>query len=213
MTPDTSAWETPRSRVRRKPERASYDPAAVFAVIDEALYCHVGLVRHGSPVVIPTIHAREGEVLYLHGSPAAGHLRDARLGVELCVAFTIVDGLALTRSARNHSLSYRSAVVFGQGQLIRDGALKLEALRAITEHVVPGRWDVVMQPSPAQLQETEVLAVAIREASMKSRTGPPQVDETDGANNAWAGVIPLITERGTPVPAPFVEPGTFAPSW
>jgi nitroimidazol reductase NimA-like FMN-containing flavoprotein (pyridoxamine 5'-phosphate oxidase superfamily) len=205
--------QTPRSRVRRKPERAAYDRAAMYSVIDEALHCHVGLVRNGYPVVLPTIHARLGDTIYLHGSPAAGHLRDARRGLSLCITFTLVDGLALTRSARNHSLSYRSAVVFGHAEPVDSQSAKLRALEAITNRIVPGRWSVVRKPSIDELRETEVLAVTILEGSVKCRSGPPDVDETNGANAAWAGVIPLVTVRGQPQPAAFVAPNIAAPDW
>jgi nitroimidazol reductase NimA-like FMN-containing flavoprotein (pyridoxamine 5'-phosphate oxidase superfamily) len=198
------SWESDRTRVRRKPERAVYDREAVFAIIDEALSCHVGMVRDGQPVVLPNIHARIGETVYLHGSPAAGFARDGRKGMPVCLTFTLIDGLVLTRQARTHSLNYRSAVVFGTAQRVGDDAEKLVALEAITNHVVPGRWAEVQQPDAAGLRETDVLAVEITEASAKRRTGVPETDDTGGANQAWAGVIPLITYQGEPQPSPFV---------
>jgi nitroimidazol reductase NimA-like FMN-containing flavoprotein (pyridoxamine 5'-phosphate oxidase superfamily) len=213
MVPEEDSLASSRTQVRRKPERASYDRAAVHAVIDEALVCHVGVVRDGTPVVLPTIHARIGDVVYLHGSPAAGHLRDGRRGDPICVTFTLIDGLVLTRSARNHSMSYRSAVVFGEPRLVRDTAEKLAALEAITDHIVPGRWAVVRQPDGAELREVEVLALDITEASAKSRSGPPLVDETNGDNQSWAGVIPLTTVRGEPERAAFVDAGIAPPRW
>jgi uncharacterized protein len=210
---DTTTWGTDRTRVRRKPERASYDAAAVFAVVDEALICHLGLVRDGCPVVLPTIHARVGETIYLHGSPAAGFVRDGRKGAPVCVTFTLVDGYALTRSARTHSLNYRSAVVFGTAAVVRDQAEKLVALEAITNHVVPGRWDVVRQADDDDMRATEVLAVSIEEASAKIRSGGPLEDDSRGLSTAWAGVIPITTGRGAPEAAPFVDPATPAPAW
>jgi nitroimidazol reductase NimA-like FMN-containing flavoprotein (pyridoxamine 5'-phosphate oxidase superfamily) len=210
---DTTTWGTDRSRVRRKPERASYDAAAVFAVVDEAMICHLGVVRDGCPVVLPTIHARLGETVYLHGSPAAGFVRDGRRGTPVCLSFTLVDGYALTRSARTHSLNYRSAVVFGSASVVKDQAEKLAALEAITNHVVPGRWDVVRQADEDDMRATEVLAVTIEEASFKGRSGGPLEDDSRGLSTAWAGVIPITAVRGAPEPAPFVDAAIPAPAW
>lgn len=207
------SWETDRTRVRRKPERAAYDRAAVYPIIDEAIWCHVGVVRDGQPVVIPTVHARVDDEIYLHGSPSAGILRDARSGLPVCITFTHIDGLVLSRSARNHSLNYRSAVVFGTGTRVRDHDDKLRMLEVIVNHVVPGRWDEVRQPTQAELREVDVVSVAITEASAKSRSGPPLVDETDGECEAWAGAIPLVTTRGEPEPSSFVPAEVPAPRW
>jgi nitroimidazol reductase NimA-like FMN-containing flavoprotein (pyridoxamine 5'-phosphate oxidase superfamily) len=203
--------------VRRKPERAAYDRESVFAVIDAALSCHVGLVRDGLPVVLPTIHARLGDTVYIHGSSAAGYIRDTRRagagGVPVSLAFTLIDGLVLARSARNHSLNYRSAVVFGEAVLVTDVAEKLAALEAITDHIVPGRWAEVAQPNDDDMRTTDVLAVAIAEASAKIRTGVPVEDDGRGESVAWAGVIPLVTSHGAPERSPFVDEGTRPPAW
>lgn len=201
--------------VRRHPERGRYDRETVYSVIDEALICHVGVVRDGAAVVLPTIHARLGDVVYLHGSPAAGMLRDGRKGVPMCVSFTLVDELVMPRSARNHSMNYRSAVVFGDGRRVTDWDEKWAALEAVTNKVVPGRWDEVRRPDDAEMREVEVIAVDIVEGSVsaKVRTGPPTVDETGGAIGAWAGVVPLTRGYGTPVPAVFVDPGAPPPSF
>lgn len=203
-------WQT---TVRRKPERARYDRETVYSIVDAALICHVGVVREGVPVVLPTIHCRLDDTVYLHGSPAAGMLRDGRKGVAISMAFTLVDELVLPRSARNHSMNYRSAVVFGTGRRVVDRAEKWAALEATTNKVVPGRWDVVQQPDEAQLREVDVVAVDIESASAKIRTGPPLVDETEGAVSCWAGVVPLVSGFGAPVASPFVAEGTPAPSF
>lgn len=210
-----TSWGTDgsRTRVRRHPERASYDEAAVHAVVDEAMWCHVGVVREGNPVVLPTIHARIGSTVYLHGSPAAGHLRDGRRGVPLCATFTIVDGLVLTRSARNHSMNYRSAVVFGHAVKVTDWDEKWTALEAVTNKIAPGRWAEVQQPDDAAMREVEVLALSIEEASAKTRVGLPPVDETGGASSAWAGVVPLVTSFGAPVPAEWLDRSVPPPAW
>src|SRR5881275_3081691 len=131
--------QTDRTRVRRLPERGNYDPAVIHAILDEALICHVGFVVEGQPVVIPTIHARIGDHLYFHGSPAAGMLRTLRGGVDACVTVTLLDGLVLARSAFHHSMNYRSVVVLGKGREVTDPAEKRRALDALVEHVVPGR--------------------------------------------------------------------------
>lgn len=189
-----------RTDLRRHPERAA-GLELVHAVLDEALHCHVGVVRDGAAVVLPTIHARVGDTLFLHGSPAAGMLRDGRKGVELCVSATIIDGLVLAKSVFSHSMNYRSAVVFGAARRVTDPTEKLAALEAITEHVTPGRWSTARRPTERELRETEVLAVLIAEASAKVRTGPPAETALDADLDVWSGVIPVTLVQGDPVPA------------
>ena len=211
MTPMTSS-PSDRTAVRRKPDRARYDAETVHAILDEALYCHVGVVRDGSPVVIPTIHARDGDRLYLHGSPAAGMFRDSRRGVEICVTVTIVDGLVLARSARNHSLNYRSVVVFGRAQRIEDPAAKAHAFRVVTDHVVPGRWDRLRPMSDDDVRQTDVWSLDLAEASAKVRSGPPGDPEPDLALPIWAGVLPVgLVPVGPPVPEAHVPAGLEPP--
>jgi nitroimidazol reductase NimA-like FMN-containing flavoprotein (pyridoxamine 5'-phosphate oxidase superfamily) len=204
---------TARTRVMRKPERAHYDREAIHAILDAARICHVGLVRDGLPVVLPTIHARDGDTVLLHGSTGAGFVRDAKKGTPLCISVTIVDGLVLSRAVRNHSMNYRSAVIFGEGVLLRDDAEKLRALEIITDRLVPGRWPATRPPTGQELRETAVVSVPIREASAKIRTGGPTDTDADGAVTAWAGVIPLVTSYGRPEPAPFCPAGAAPPSW
>jgi uncharacterized protein len=191
---------TSRTDLRRKPERAG-DRATAYAVLDEAIHCDVGLVRDGSAVVLPTIHARVDDTLYLHGSPASGMLRDGRRGVELCATATIVDGLVLAKSAFSHSLNYRSVVVFGTARRVTDEAEKLVALRAITEHVAPGRWCASRRPTAQELRETEVVALPIEELSAKERFGPPYEGPLDVDLDVWSGVVPVNLVRGAPIPA------------
>ena len=200
-------------KVRRHPERGRYDRETIYSIIDEALICHVGVVRDDVPVVLPTIHVRIGDVVYLHGSPAAGMLRDGRTGVAMSVTFTLVDGLVLARTARNHSMNYRSAVVFGTARQVTDWDEKWAALEAVTNKVVPGRWDEVVQPDEAEMREVDVVAVDIEDASAKVRTGPPAAAQRDAGSRAWAGVVPLSVVRGTPVKAVFVTVGTAPPSF
>ncbi len=185
-------------RVRRLPERGRYDRETIDAILDEALFCHVGFIANGQPFVIPTLHARVGEVLYIHGSQASRMLRELRGGTDVCVTATILDGLVLARSAFNHSMNYRSVVVLGVAEEV-DGAEKMEALRAIAEHVMPGRWDDVRQPNQKELRATSVLRLSLDRASAKVRTGPPKDDEEDLDFPVWAGVLPLRLVPSEPV--------------
>ncbi len=188
--------------MRRLPERARYDRATIDAILDEALVCHVGFVDEDRPVVIPTIHARVGDVLYLHGSPASRMLRAVGRGVPVCVTATLVDGIVVARSAFHHSLNYRSVVLYGTARTVVDPAEREVAFRAITEHVLPGRWAEARHPDEREDRATRLVAVAIETASAKVRTGPPGDEEADRDLPVWAGVVPLRTGYGDPEPAP-----------
>ena len=186
-----------RTTVKRHPERGDYDRATIDAILDEALICHVGFVGEGQPYVIPTIHARDGDTLYLHGSPASRMLKNLASGVDLCVTATLLDGLVLARSVYNHSMNYRSAVVLGHAREVTDPDEKLHAMRAVVEHVVPGRWEDARQPSEGEIKGTTILAVSLEEASAKIRSGPPKDFDEDLSLPVWAGLIPLeLTARG-----------------
>ena len=198
----TDLQVTPRSTVRRRRERASYDRSVVNGVLDESLICHVGFAVDGRPFVIPTIHARVDDQLYLHGAPANHMLNSLRGGIEACVTATLVDGLVLARSAFHHSLNYRSVCVFGWANAVTDRAEKVAALDALVEHVVPGRSAGVRSPSEKELSGTLVLRLPIDEASAKVRTGPPIDDQEDIGLDVWAGVVPLRIITDTPIPAP-----------
>lgn len=202
----------PRTTVTRKPDRARYDRATIDAILDEALICHVGIARADGPVVIPTIHARDGDALYVHGSPVAGWLRLARDGAPVCVTATIVDALVLARSIFNHSLNYRSVVVLGPAREVTDRDEKVRASRALSDHVLRGRWDEARQPTPKELAATMILRVALDEASAKIRTGPPVDDEADHALPIWAGEVPLRTTLGEPVADPALRAGIEPPA-
>jgi nitroimidazol reductase NimA-like FMN-containing flavoprotein (pyridoxamine 5'-phosphate oxidase superfamily) len=191
---------TDRTQVKRLPKRGVYDQAQVHAILDEGFICHVGFVADGQPYVIPTGYARSGDQLYIHGSAASRMLRALGHGAQLCVTVTLVDGLVLARSAFHHSMNYRSVVVLGQARLVTDPAEKTAALEYFTNHVVPGRWDEVRQPTEQELKSTTVLALALDEVSAKVRTGPPIDDEEDYALPVWAGVVPLRIEAGDPAP-------------
>ena len=200
-----------RVRVRRLPQRGVYDRAVVHAILDEALVCHVGFVVDGQPYVIPTIHARVGEVLYVHGSAASRMLRTLREGVPVSVTVTLLDGLVLARSAFHHSMNYRSVIALGAASEVADPAEKRAALDAIVEHVAPGRSAEVRPPSDLEMKATLVLKLPLEEVSAKVRTGPPVDDDDDYALPVWAGVIPLVLQPLAPVADPRLRPG-LAPS-
>lgn len=191
--------QSARTTVRRLPKRGDYDRATINAILDEALICHIGFIAEGSPVVIPTIHARAGETLYVHGSAASRMLRTLREGVPACVTVTLLDGLVLARSTFHHSMNYRSVVIFGTAREVVDREEKLRALEAIVEHVAPGRSAVARPPNEEELRATMVLALPIEEASAKIRTGPPLDDADDYKLDVWAGVIPMRLVAGEPI--------------
>jgi len=191
--------QTERTKVRRLPSRASYDRDAIYAILDEALICHAGFAADGQPFVIPTIHWRDGDTLYFHGSAASRMLRTLRGGAQACVTVTLLDGLVLARSAFHHSMNYRSVVVFGNAREVTDRQEKLRVLERLVEHIAPGRSAEVRGPSESELRQTLVLALPLTEASAKVRSGPPLDDVDDYKLRVWAGVIPLKLERGAPV--------------
>jgi uncharacterized protein len=203
---------TPRTTLRRLPARGHFDRATVNAVLDEALVCHVGFVNEGQPFVIPTIHARAGDEVFVHGSAASRMLKTLQGGVPVCLTATLVDGLVLARSAFHHSMNYRSVVVLGDAQAVTDERQRWDALHAIVEHVAPGRWSEVREPSAKELAATLVLRLPIEEASAKVRSGPPLDDEEDYALECWAGVLPLRLTPGTPVPDPRMPAGRALPA-
>jgi nitroimidazol reductase NimA-like FMN-containing flavoprotein (pyridoxamine 5'-phosphate oxidase superfamily) len=191
---------TERTQVRRLPQRAAYDRDTVYRILDEGLVCHIGFVEEGRPVVIPTGYGRKDDTLYIHGSTASRMFRTLAAGAEVCVTVTLLDGLVLARSAFHHSMNYRSVIIFGRASVIDDPVAKLAALEAFTEHVAPGRWREIRPPSPKELQATMVLAIPLKEASAKVRTGPPHDDEEDYALPVWAGVLPFSNATGEPLP-------------
>jgi nitroimidazol reductase NimA-like FMN-containing flavoprotein (pyridoxamine 5'-phosphate oxidase superfamily) len=203
---------TPRTTLRRLPARGHFDRATVNAILDEALVCHVGFVSEGQPFVIPTIHARVGDEVFVHGSAASRMLKTLQGGVPVCLTATLLDGLVLARSAFHHSMNYRSVVVLGDAQAVTDERERWDALHAIVEHVAPGRWSEVREPSAKELAATLVLRLPIEEASAKVRSGPPLDDEEDYALECWAGILPLRLTPGTPVPDPRMPAGRALPA-
>ena len=198
----TPITRTDRTAVRRLPKRGSHDRDVLNAILDEGLVCHVGFVANGQPYVIPTTYGRVGEVLYVHGSAASRMLKAMTGGIPVCVTVTHLDGLVLARSAFHHSMNYRSAMVLGMAQEVVDPEERWAALRAIVDHVVPGRWDAVRGPSEIEMRATLVLRLAIDEASAKIRTGPPLDEDEDLDRDVWAGVIPFELQALAPVEDP-----------
>jgi hypothetical protein len=202
-----------RTRVRRLPERGVYDRASIDAIVDEALICHLAYVVEGEPRVIPTIHARVGDTLYVHGSNASRTLRSAKHGAPVAIEITLLDGLVLARSAFHHSMNYRSVIVYGKAREVTDPNEKWEAQRALVEHVAPGRASDARMPNQRELDQTTILAVGMDEASAKVRTGPAKDDEEDLELPIWAGVLPLRTVPGEPEPDPHLKDGVPLPAY
>src|SRR6266496_5145946 len=199
----TGYQRTERTRVRRLPERGSYDRATVHAILDEGFLCHVAFVVDGQPYALPTAYARVGETLYLHGS--TGSRLGVRPGTDVCVTVTLVDGIVLARSVFHHSFQYRSVMVLGRTRLVTDLGEKDAALRAVVEHVVPGRSQVARGPDRKELAATAVLAVPLAEVSAKVRSGAVGDDEEDYDLPVWAGVLPLGLVAGAPVVDPLLR--------
>jgi nitroimidazol reductase NimA-like FMN-containing flavoprotein (pyridoxamine 5'-phosphate oxidase superfamily) len=189
---------TERARVRRLPERGVYDRTTIDAILDEALICHLAYVLDGEPRVIPTIHARVGDTLYVHGSNASRTLRTVKGGSPVAIEVTLLDGLVLARSAFHHSMNYRSVIVYGSARPVTDPDEKWGAQRALVDHVARGRADDARLPNTRELDQTTILAVPLDEASAKVRTGPPKDEEEDYDLPVWAGILPLRTVAGEP---------------
>ncbi|MGH3557158.1 MAG: pyridoxamine 5'-phosphate oxidase family protein [Mycobacterium sp.] len=207
---------TSRTTPTRYRERAHYDRATVHGILDEALICHVGYLNAGRPVVLPTTHARLGEIVYLHGSTGSGPMLTAAAspeGLPVCVTVTLVDGLVLARAALHHSLKYRSVVVLGAARLVQDRREKLRALGALLDHIASGRSADSRPPDSRELAATAVLALDLVEVSAKVRAGGPVDDAPDTELPHWAGVVPLTMTAGPPVPADDLDPAVRLPSY
>ena len=202
-----------RTRLVREADRAVYDRAATYRILDEGFICHVGFVADGQPFVIPTGYGRVGDNLYIHGSAASRMLRRVNEGIAVCVTVTLLDGLVLARSIFNHSMNYRSVVILGAARAVTDPKEKLEALRLLSEHILPGRWVESRQPNEKELKATSVLRLPIEEFSAKVRQGPVVDDEEDYAFSTWAGVIPLEMVAGQPIDDERLMPGVRVPEY
>ena len=208
-----SAAPTERTRVVREPQRAVYDRAAIYAILDEAFFCHVGFSAEGQTYVIPTMFARVDDAIYFHGSAASRMLRNLSDGLPVCITVTLTDGLILARSVFNHSMNYRSVVALGTAQLIDDPAEKLAALHAFTEKILPGRWNDARQPNEKELKATSILKLPLAEVSAKVRTGPVEDDADDYALRVWAGTVPLRMVADTPIRDERCDPALSVPAY
>ncbi len=195
----TQFAKTDKNRIKRLPKRGHYDRETIYHILDEALICHVGFAHRGQPYVIPINFARVEDHIVLHGAKASRLLKHIEAGHPVCVEATIVDGLVLARSVFHHSVNYRSVVLFGKGCPVQDEQEKLSALQAITEHLIPGRWQEARLPNRKELNATGVVSIKIDEASAKVRMGPPVDDQEDYALPVWAGVLPLQEQALSPI--------------
>lgn len=192
---------SPRSQVKRHADRAHYERETIDSILDEALYCHLAWTTPEGVRIIPTIHARVGDLLYLHGSAASRTMRGLRGGLEASIAVTLLDGLVMARSAFHHSMNYRSVVLYGTAEEVTDRDEKIRVAMALTEKVEAGRSEHVRMPNDEELGQTTLLSMPIDEASAKIRTGPPVDAEEDLSLPVWAGVVPISIQRGTPEPS------------
>ena len=204
---------TPRTRLVREADRAVYDREAAYRILDEGFLCHVGFVADGQPFVIPTSYGRNGDSIFVHGSAASRMLRQLKQSVPVCITVTLLDGLVLARSIFNHSMNYRSVVVLGKATLVEDPQEKLEALRLLSEHIIPGRWAEVRQPNERELKATSILRVPIEEFSAKVRKGPVVDDEEDYSFPTWAGIVPLEMVAGAPIDDARLDPAREVPAY
>ena len=202
-----------RSKIKRIPARGYYDKETINQILDEALYCHVSFIQSNQPYIIPTIHARMCDRIVLHGAKGSRLLKHIAEGNKVCVAITLMDGLVLARSVFHHSMNYRSVVIFGKGKLIENKVKKLEALKAITEHLIPGRWEDARQPNEKEMNATTVVSIDIDEASAKIRTGPPIDDEEDYNLAVWAGLIPISKKFDSPENDPRLNDDIAIPNY
>ena len=201
-----------RNKIKRISNNSDYSKETVHAIIDEALFCHLGIIHDGKHVVIPTIHARMGNHIVFHGSNASRLLKISNNN-EICVTITLLDGLVMARSLFNSSMNYRSAVIFGKGEIIKDHNERMAAFKSITDHIAPGRWDDARQPTNSELKQTSVVRMPIDEASAKISVGPPDDEDEDYALDYWAGVIPINQTYGEPESDPILQEGITIPDY
>ena len=202
-----------RTKINRLPARGYYDKDTIYKIIDETYFCHVSFVEDNQPFIIPTIHARIDNTIVLHGAKTSRMLNHIIEGNEVCVAFTIMEGLVLARSVFHHSMNYRSAVIYGKGMEVTDFGEKEKAFKAITDHIIPGRWEDTRHPNKKEIDSTAVVSINIEEASSKIRTGPPLDDEEDYNLAIWAGVLPFRLSKNETVPDPKLEESILLPEY
>jgi uncharacterized protein len=204
---------TERTRVVRESHRGAYDRETIYKILDEGYVCHVGFAVDGQPYVIPTLFARIGDAIYFHGSAASRMLRNVSAGLSVCLTVTLTDGFVLARSVFNHSMNYRSVVALGKATLVDEPEEKLEALRAFTEKIIPGRWNEARQPNEKELKATSILRLPLIEVSAKIRSGPVEDDAQDYTLPVWAGIIPLSLAPGAPIRDERCDPSILTPSY
>jgi nitroimidazol reductase NimA-like FMN-containing flavoprotein (pyridoxamine 5'-phosphate oxidase superfamily) len=205
--------KTRLNKVNRLPERGHYDKQTIYPIIDEALICHVGFTENDQPIVIPTLHARDGDTLILHGAKASRMMKHISDGNPVSIAITLVDGIVFARSVFHHSINYRSAVIFGHGKLIEGDDEKMRALEILTEHIAKGRWYDARVPNQKELNATSVVRIEIESATAKIRSGGPKDDDEDRDLPAWAGVLPIATQYLSPLNDPTLAPNIVAPDY
>ena len=202
---------TERTKVRRKPDRGSYDRELIYSILDEAFVCHVAFISDGMPIAVPTNYVRVGDKLFLHGSTASRLMKTLGSGAPFCLSVTLLDGIVCSPTATGHSVNYRSVVVMGKAEQVEGEAAKRDAMRDFVEYVIRGRWATVRPPSEQELKGTMVLAVPLVEASAKVRIGFAVDNGEEYAGRAWTGIIPMKWQSGTPIPDPRGSPNTPAP--
>jgi len=202
-----------RTRIVREAQRAVYDRWAICKILDEGFVCHVGFTVDGQTYVIPTMYARVGDAIYFHGSAASRMLRGVAAGLNVCVTVTLADGLVLARSVFNHSMNYRSVVALGNVTIVDEAGEKLEALRAFTEKILPGRWNDARQPNEKELKATSILRLPLNEVSAKVRVGGVEDDAEDYGLKVWAGIVPLRIVADEPVRDERCEPSILTPEY
>lgn len=191
--------KTVKSKIKRTPARGIYDKEEIYKILDKEFLCHVGFIYQHYPVVIPTLFGRKGDELYVHGSSASRLIKSLATEMDMCLSVAGVSGIVLARSAFHHSMNYESVVVFGRGKLVPDSE-KEDALKIISDHILPGRWEEVRKPNRKELKATKVIRIRIDEASAKRRTGDPKDEKEDMDLKIWAGVLPVIKSFGNPQP-------------
>ncbi len=201
---------TDKTKVKRAPKRGHYDKETIYQILDVSQICHIAFVYKGHPVSIPTIFGRSGDKLYIHGATVSRMIVELEKGLDLSLSVAHVDGLVLARSAFHHSMNYRSVVLFGTAKLVPEDQAN-DALKAISDHLIPGRWEEVREPSTKELKATKVLEINIDEASAKIRTGGPVDDKEDYDLDIWAGVLPFKTMIGEPIDDEKLKAGLEVP--
>lgn len=205
--------KTTLNKVQRLPQRGHYDKKTIYDIVDESLICHVGFVQDGQPFVIPTIHVRIDDTIYLHGAVANRMLSNLTSGNPVCLTMTLIDGIVFARSVFHHSMNYRSAMIFGKGREVTDKTEKDKAFLALTEHIAKGRWDEARVPNEKETKTTAIVAIEIESASAKIRTGPPKDDEEDYDLNVWAGIMPMRIQFLEPIADEKLKPGITIPKY